>query len=94
MAGAGDCGRLRHRLAASHAYRRPARRVREKIEVKRIIAILAEDALAAIAPLVHMMRNAGKHDAGKPGHAIDWRSSRANSTGQAGVVAGSDQSRG
>ena len=46
-----------------------ARLFREQIEIDFMVPVLEEDRLAPVSPLGHMMREAGKHPAGKTGHA-------------------------
>ncbi len=41
----------------------------EPIAIERIVAVLEKDALAPVAPLGHMMRQARDDDAGDAGHA-------------------------
>jgi len=46
------------------------RRLRQRIEVERIVAILEERPLAPVAALGHVMRDAGDYEAGKAGHWV------------------------
>ena len=48
---------------------RPPRRVGEQIAIQGIVALFEKGPLAPVAPLRHMMRNAGQHEARKAGHA-------------------------
>jgi hypothetical protein len=49
---------------------RRARGIGEQVEVKFVIAILKEGLLTPIAPLGHMMRDAGNDDSGKACHVV------------------------
>jgi hypothetical protein len=59
---------VRHLAIGPHLDPEPLARFREPIAIKRVAGVLGENALAPIAALGDVMRQAGNHDAGDTGH--------------------------
>ena len=75
-----------HKAIGPHLRARPLRRLGQQIEVERIVSILEERLLAAIAALRYVVRDAREDCAGKTGHLVGL-AKRGGMDNSLGVIA-------